>query len=422
MNALIVGRTMAGAGGAGMYLGTLNLIAINTTERERPLYMGFVGLIWGTGTILGPVVGGGFAESGATWRWAFYINLIIFGLMSPILLFCLPSFQPQPGTPLLTKLRELDWLGVVLNAALYATWVIALTFGGATWAWSDGRTIAVFVVFGAVLIAFMITQYFPILTTPENRLFPIEFLKRRSLVLLYICTACAATALFIPIYYIPVYFQFVHGDNPLKAAVRLLPFIVIDVFFAMTNGATMPLLGYYFPWFMASGVFMLLGGVLMYTVSATTSIGAIYGFTVLVAIGSGCTHQAAYSIAPAKVDPTKVPAAIGFINIGQIGAIVMALTISGTIFQNVAYKNLASILAGSGVSESDIRSAVAGADSSFFRTLPPQTHAAALDGIVNAIDKVWILVVAAGALGFICSWFLRREKLFAKPKANSVEL
>jgi MFS family permease len=69
MNALIVGRVIAGIGGAGMYLGNLNLISINTTMRERPIYMGGVGIVWGAGTILGPVIGGSFADSKATWRW-----------------------------------------------------------------------------------------------------------------------------------------------------------------------------------------------------------------------------------------------------------------------------------------------------------------------------------------------------------------
>lgn len=69
MNALIVGRVIAGIGGAGMYLGNLNLISINTSMRERPVYMGGVGIVWGAGTILGPVIGGSFADSKATWRW-----------------------------------------------------------------------------------------------------------------------------------------------------------------------------------------------------------------------------------------------------------------------------------------------------------------------------------------------------------------
>lgn len=86
MDALIVGRIWAGAGGAGMYLGVLNYIAVFTTVREQSVYNGLVGLVWGLGTILGPVVGGGFAISSATWRFAFYINLCLAAVMAPALL------------------------------------------------------------------------------------------------------------------------------------------------------------------------------------------------------------------------------------------------------------------------------------------------------------------------------------------------
>ena len=33
--------------------------------------------MWGIGTVLGPVIGGVFTDSAATWRWAFYINLVL---------------------------------------------------------------------------------------------------------------------------------------------------------------------------------------------------------------------------------------------------------------------------------------------------------------------------------------------------------
>jgi MFS family permease len=45
-----------------MYLGVLNYVAVYTTIRERPLYTAAIGIVWGTGTILGPVVGGAFVS------------------------------------------------------------------------------------------------------------------------------------------------------------------------------------------------------------------------------------------------------------------------------------------------------------------------------------------------------------------------
>ena len=75
MDALIVGRAICGLGGAGMYTGVLTLLSVTTTDHERPTYIGFTGLTWGLGTVLGPIIGGALADSSATWRWAFCRNL-----------------------------------------------------------------------------------------------------------------------------------------------------------------------------------------------------------------------------------------------------------------------------------------------------------------------------------------------------------
>ena len=51
MNALIVGRTIAGLGGAGMYLGVIMLLSFFTTPVERPKYIGMIGAVFGLGTV-----------------------------------------------------------------------------------------------------------------------------------------------------------------------------------------------------------------------------------------------------------------------------------------------------------------------------------------------------------------------------------
>src|SRR5262249_52363216 len=68
-NALIVGRVIAGIGGVGMYLGALTYISVFTTNKEAAIYNALIGLSWGVGAILGPVIGGAFSVSSATWRW-----------------------------------------------------------------------------------------------------------------------------------------------------------------------------------------------------------------------------------------------------------------------------------------------------------------------------------------------------------------
>ena len=68
MSVLIVGRATCGVSGVRLYIGVMTLLSMTTSIRERPNYIASTGIIWGLGTVLGPVVGGAFADSTATWR------------------------------------------------------------------------------------------------------------------------------------------------------------------------------------------------------------------------------------------------------------------------------------------------------------------------------------------------------------------
>ncbi|GAB1203914.1 hypothetical protein APSETT445_002558 [Aspergillus pseudonomiae] len=173
-------------GGSGMYFGVLTQLSVNTTVSERPFYIGLTAVSWGIGTVTGPAIGGAFAESSATWRWAFYINLVVGGVFSPVYAFLLPSFEPMPNATPKEKARNIDWVGIVLFVGALATLVMAIDFGGVEWSWGSGSSIALFVVSGVLFVVFGVQQTFYILCNEENRLFPVHFLKRRSLLLLFI--------------------------------------------------------------------------------------------------------------------------------------------------------------------------------------------------------------------------------------------
>ena len=68
IDVLIFGRALCGFGGVGMYAGVMTLLSVTTTEHERPMYIGLTGVTWGLGTVLGPIIGGGFVESSVGWR------------------------------------------------------------------------------------------------------------------------------------------------------------------------------------------------------------------------------------------------------------------------------------------------------------------------------------------------------------------
>ena len=328
--------------------------------------------------------------------------------MTPIYLFLLPSLPRQPGMTFAQKMKGLDWLGTILTAGLYVSFTMAFSFGGAIWAWKDGRVIALIVVWVIVTLAFGITQYYSVFTNKTDRLFPCEFLRSPQLILLYVCMACGGAALFVSVYYIPLYFLFVHGDSGTQAAVRLLPFICFYVATILLCGAVMGRTGYHMVWYLLSGISMTCGGATMYTVRADTPAANIYGYAILLGLGM-TTTQAGYAVGPLLVKPERVAEVIQFLNISQGQSQLIGLTIASAIFQSTTFSGLKTLLAGTGYPDAEIQAAIAGAKSTVLQTTTPELRSRCIDVIVGSIDDAWVLVVAAGALYTLCSCFLTRS-------------
>jgi hypothetical protein len=150
---------------------------------------------------------------------------------------------------------------------------MAINFGNALYAWNSGQIIALFVISAVLFVAFAVQQKFTWLTTKEERIFPCHLLKIKEANLLFVAAAGCNAAGFLPIYYIPVYFQFSRGDNALEAAVRLLPLIIILSAAIMANGYFMSKLGYYQPWYLIGGAFALVGDVMLCKFASVDYLG-----------------------------------------------------------------------------------------------------------------------------------------------------
>ncbi|KAJ5813722.1 Major facilitator superfamily domain general substrate transporter [Penicillium pulvis] len=415
MSALIVGRVIAGAGGSGIYLGSLQYLAVMTTEKERGFYMSLIAMFWGLGAVLGPVVGGAFAVSSATWRWAFYINLVIGAVSAPAFLFCLPAIHPMKGVSVRSRLASIDFVGLILGAGVWVSFLLAFTMAGTEWPWKDGRTIATFVVFGVVLLLYVLQQYFAVLTSPARRAFPGHLLGDRTQVLLYIATAAGTTTLYVVVYYIPIYFQFVNSDAALMAAVRLLPFVIIAVAVNLVSGSLLHFIKLYKVIYIIASIFLVAGGgPLMVYLDTTTKTGTIYGLTILVAVGTGLSMVTGYTVATLTTNPEDTGSGLSLQNVSQIGGQVIALAIASQIYQEVAIKNLSTVLAGKSYSQQEIQSAVAGAQSTMFDNLSGELRDKAIVAITDAMKMTFVMVPVAGAIMLIAALCMKNEKLFGR--------
>ncbi|KAJ0108707.1 mfs transporter [Diaporthe amygdali] len=410
MAALIIGRVIAGIGGSGLYVGALTYISVLTTTTERPIYLAGVMTVWGVGNVLGPVVGGSLAESSATWRWGFYINLPIAGLFAPGFVFLLPSINAMPETSLRKKLGMQDWVGIFIFTAFCACFCMAGSFGGTLYAWDSESEIALWVMTVLLLIAVVLVTIFHPFVPPEGRMMPVQFMKTKDLILLPLQSFLVAGSMMMSIFYTPLIFQFTKGDNALQGGIRILPLICMIVFGCLLNGFLMPKFGYYIPWYVIGNALLVTGAALMTTIDAEISNSSLYGYTVLIGLGIGCFQSAGIAVVSALAPASEVNNAVSIMTISQVLGIILALSVSGSVFQNMALRYLGTALPDANMSE--LGQLVTGTSGEFYKSLDTDEKFVVVQQVTAAIRDSFYYLCGVTAIGFITSLFLSRKKLF----------
>jgi MFS family permease len=119
---------------------TSKIISHNTPVSERPRYTSVVSAGMGITMVIGPFLGGVFADK-LTWRWCFWINLPLGGL-TMITTAWFVQVPPQTKTKVATwreLVEQMDLLGNVIFLPCSICLLLALQWGGTTYPWHDWR-------------------------------------------------------------------------------------------------------------------------------------------------------------------------------------------------------------------------------------------------------------------------------------------
>jgi MFS family permease len=93
--------------------------------RDRGKYMAIISLQWAIGSVIGPVIGGIFAQH-TTWRWIFWLNIPFCVVAAIGIPFCL-HLHPRAGS-VQDRLQTFDWIGSFVFIAATTSVLIPVTW------------------------------------------------------------------------------------------------------------------------------------------------------------------------------------------------------------------------------------------------------------------------------------------------------
>jgi MFS family permease len=198
---LIVGRAIAGAGGAGLYSGGMTILGYSIPLNQRAIYLAAFASMFGISSIVGPILGGAFTDK-LTWRWCFWINLPFGGLAIVIVsIFFKSPNRDFSHIPMKQKIREMDLPGAFFLISAITCLLLALSWGGVKYPWKDSKVWGCLLGFGLLIIIFIIIQ----VRKGEHATIPAPILKQRSMLAAALTLAFLSMGIYTYVPFTPVF-------------------------------------------------------------------------------------------------------------------------------------------------------------------------------------------------------------------------
>jgi EmrB/QacA subfamily drug resistance transporter len=233
MTALVFARALQGLGGGGLMGLAQTIIADIVSPRERGRYQGYIGAVFATSSVGGPVLGG-FLTEHLNWSLIFWINvplgLAALGMTSSVLRRV--PYQPRK--------HRLDLIGAALMVIASVALLLALSWGGRRFEWISWQI-------GGLLIAsalFWAGFAWRLLTTAEPFL-PLSVLNNPVVRCATLAGACCMATLVGMTIYIPLYFEVVLHLSASQSGLALIPLMGATVLLSTISGQAMARLTHY---------------------------------------------------------------------------------------------------------------------------------------------------------------------------------
>ena len=140
--------------------------------------------------------------------------------------------KPPPLSVLRSLPSKLDLIGFAIFSPAAIQLLLALQYGGVTFAWNSAQIIGLFCGAGATFVLFLGWDYY----NGDGALIPLSMARKTIVWASCLVYGLLMGQLFCASYYLPVYFQGIKGASPTLSGVYLLPSVLSHIFAAVSSG------------------------------------------------------------------------------------------------------------------------------------------------------------------------------------------
>jgi EmrB/QacA subfamily drug resistance transporter len=313
-------RGIQGIGAGGLFSLALAIIGDIVPPRERAKYQGYFLAVFGTSSVLGPLLGGFFAGTGSIlgisgWRWIFYINVPIAAAAMIVVIRVL-------HLPHTRRDHRIDWPGALALIVALVPLLIAAE-QGQSWGWGSGRSLVCYLVGAAGIVAFLLIERW----YKEDALLPLRLFRGKTFAIGSGASFVLGMAMFGGLLVLPLYLQIVKGSSPTRAGLETLPLVLGIMFGSIFAGQMISRTGRYRIFPIVGSVLMLAALLLFTTIGADTPLWRTMLIMALMGIGLGGNMQPIVTAVQNAVGPREIGVATSSVTFfrsmgGTLGAAV----------------------------------------------------------------------------------------------------
>ncbi|UPW09001.1 MFS transporter [Gordonia terrae] len=278
-------RAFQGLGAGGLMTLALTTIGDIVPPRERAKYQGYFLAVFGTSSVLGPVLGGLFAGQETIlwvsgWRWVFLVNVPI-GLVALFVVYKVLNYDQQKGVG-----GRTDYWGATALAVAVAPLLIVAE-QGREWGWSSGLAILCYGIGVVGIAAFIWIEH----TMGDDALIPLRVFKNVVFSQGIVVSVIIGAVMFGGISMLPQYFQVLRGSSPMIAGLQMLPMVLGLMTGSILSGQLISRTGRYKIFTIIGAVLITTGTFLLHLVGTETPVYLVMLMAALLGFGLGNLMQ-----------------------------------------------------------------------------------------------------------------------------------